>query len=220
MDNELSNKYKDYTRRELLEQGFLCGTIDGFRYHVSELEDPCPYCQIFIDKYKEEQDRVNNSKTSLIDWRKANPELAKMFIVPPGSSETISKKIRTKEYRAANPEKFAQYSRTRRAKKRGVQSEPYELKDIPKRHGRDCYLCLELIDYEANRTMGQEGWESGLHLDHIIPISLGGGNTVANVGLTHGFYNASKGDKTVEELDCLETRKARYLEAINIRIRL
>ena len=66
---------------------------------------------------------------------------------------------------------------------------------------------------------GKPGWQSGLHLDHVVPTSLGGGNTVANVGPTHGFCNISKGDKMVEELDCLETRKVRYLEAINIKTR-
>ena len=214
MNEDLSNKLRNYSREELLSGGFFCGTIDGFRYHVLKLEEQCQYCDNFIQKYTEEQDKINNPKESLTNWRKANPELAKKFIVPKGTPEHESKKIRMNEYRQAHPEKFAQHARTRRAKKRNVKSEPYTLEDILARHGRGCYICEEEIDYEAPRQNGKPGWYRGIQLDHVVPISLGGANTVENVKPTHGYCNMSKGDKALEEMGSLETRKSQYLKVV------
>lgn len=213
---DLSDKLKDYPRDLMLSEGFFCGTIDGFRYHASHREDPCIYCNIFIEKYTKEQNDSIKAKERrfLKEWREDNPELAKKFLVPAGASQQESEKIRMCEYRFANPEKFATYSRTRRAKKRMVASEPYSLQDIQLRHGIDCHICEEPIDYKAKRTMGEKGWESGLHLDHVVPISLGGSNTIENVKPSHGFCNASKGNKLVEEMGSMEIRKQAYLSCL------
>ncbi|WP_460381691.1 hypothetical protein [Staphylococcus aureus] len=34
-----------------------------------------------------------------------------------------------------------------------------------------CYLCEVPINLTAPRSARQEGWEYGLHLDHVTPIS-------------------------------------------------
>jgi len=49
------------------------------------------------------------------------------------------------------------------------------------------------IDLNAPRRVGIEGWELGLHLDHVIPLSKGGYDTIDNIRPTHGICNIRKG---------------------------
>lgn len=50
-----------------------------------------------------------------------------------------------------------------------------------------CYLCGKEVD--------TFNW----HLDHIIPISRGGGHTYQNVGITHKSCNLKKSNMTADE---------------------
>lgn len=89
--------------------------------------------------------------------------------------------------------------RRRRALKLGRQVAPYTTRDILDRWGSNCYLCLGPIDLQAARRVGAEGWEGGLHLDHAVPLSRGGLDTVDNVRPAHGLCDILKGAKTPEE---------------------
>ena len=44
----------------------------------------------------------------------------------------------------------------------------------------------------APRQTGLDGWENGLQIDHLIPISKGGPDTLINVRPTHGLCNLRK----------------------------
>jgi len=43
-------------------------------------------------------------------------------------------------------------------------------------------------------------FEGDYHLDHIVPVSRGGNNSIDNLGITHPIVNQMKGDLTPEEL--------------------
>jgi 5-methylcytosine-specific restriction endonuclease McrA len=133
------------------------------------------------------------------EYRVANPEKRK---------ET-SKKC-DKSYRSKFPEKIKAYnkkryaetseaweaaSRRRRARLSEVEHEEYTLQVILDTWGTDCHICGELIDLDAPRSVWYEGWEKGLQLDHVIPISKGGNNTISNVKPSHGGCNRRKGAK-------------------------
>jgi len=45
---------------------------------------------------------------------------------------------------------------------------------------------------EAPRTCGVEGWERGLHLDHVIDIQFGGADAIDNVKPAHALCNLKK----------------------------
>jgi 5-methylcytosine-specific restriction endonuclease McrA len=104
-------------------------------------------------------------------------------------------------YRKENPEWGNRSHRRRRARHAAVDSEVYYPNQIIELWGTDCYLCGEAIDLEANRGVGQIGWERGLHLDHVIPISAGGPDTVDNVRPTHGQCNLRKQSSIVVTLN-------------------
>jgi 5-methylcytosine-specific restriction endonuclease McrA len=44
----------------------------------------------------------------------------------------------------------------------------------------------------APRKVGQDGWEHGLHIDHVYPLSKGGLDTLENVRPAHGKCNIVK----------------------------
>lgn len=72
----------------------------------------------------------------------------------------------------------------------------YTLVDILIAHGTKCYLCNQPIDYAAPRSPGKPGWENGLHIDHVIPLSKGGSDHLENVKPSHGRCNIIKGNRT------------------------
>jgi hypothetical protein len=102
----------------------------------------------------------------LKSWRKKNPELARKHV-----------RIRDRRMRAA---------------KLGNSWEPYTEIQVLNLYGNTCHLCKEPIDFEAPRQVGVEGWEKGLHIDHLLPISKGGPDMLENVRPAHGLCNLKK----------------------------
>lgn len=107
----------------------------------------------------------------------------------------------TAEYRKKNPEYVERMWRRRRARERAVESQRYSTSDIITAWGTDCHICKEPIDMEAPRYSGAPGWEKSLHLDHVIPMSAGGPDTVDNVKPAHGQCNLRKQAKVLDNLD-------------------
>ena len=97
-----------------------------------------------------------------------------------------------KEYHKNNPHKVREASRKRRALEKANIHEPYSEDQVLKLYGSVCHICKEEIDLSANRSTGASGWEQGLHLDHVIPISKGGADTLENVKPAHGLCNLQK----------------------------
>jgi 5-methylcytosine-specific restriction endonuclease McrA len=90
------------------------------------------------------------------------------------------------------------YRRNRRARKKSVESDKYLESDILHIYGIECHICQETIDLSAPKKVGTTGWEKGLHLDHVIPLSKGGSDTVDNVRPAHGICNVRKSHRDLE----------------------
>ena len=41
----------------------------------------------------------------------------------------------------------------------------------------------------------KEGWQRGLHLDHVVPLSKGGSDLIANVKPSHAQCNLKKNNR-------------------------
>ena len=87
----------------------------------------------------------------------------------------------------------------KRAKEYGARHIPYQLDEILSIYGTDCHICLKPIDMSAPRRVGLEGWEQGLHLDHLIPLSKGGEDTIDNIRPSHGRCNIIKHNTILEQ---------------------
>lgn len=80
-----------------------------------------------------------------------------------------------------------------------IEIENFTEQDILNRYGTDCHICKKPINLQAPRQVGRVGWENGLHLDHVIPLSKGGNNTIANIKPSHGYCNVVKNATIITE---------------------
>mgnify|MGYP006268504591 CR=1 FL=1 len=104
-------------------------------------------------------------------------------------------KAREKEWLKQNPHK-----RYNKRRKPGSKERRYTRKQIFDRDGINCYLCGKPTDPTATHIQGQEGWETYPHVEHVIPLSKGGTDTLENVRIAHAKCNIDKGIKLLEEL--------------------
>ena len=86
-------------------------------------------------------------------------------------------------YAKANPETYANYSATRRARKADAFIEAIDRQVVFVRDQGTCGIC-------------QQGVESAnWHLDHVLPLSKGGMHSYDNVQVSHPVCNMRKGSK-------------------------
>ena len=91
--------------------------------------------------------------------------------------------------------KFLQ-RRAREAEARAC-GESIRREDVYARDGGICHICKKPVD--------SLNW----HMDHIIPLSLGGEHIYKNVAVSHPFCNTSKGNKILSEQSELQWTSSR-----------
>lgn len=128
-----------------------------------------------------------------------------------------SYRLRERAYNEANREKRREYGRVndkrRRAEDEKYQAsrnasylrrrrmladapqEPYLRREIFERDGWKCHLCGHAIDKSLK-------WPNVMSasIDHVMPLSLGGGDTPSNVKAAHVCCNAARGAKPLREV--------------------
>lgn len=151
--------------------------------------------------FKRAYDRIyrawrRDSDTGLVEYQAKYHQIHR--IMHPEES-----RARDKENYRKNPETMKKHERKRRAQKAEVENHPYTANDVVAVWGIICYICNQEIDLTAPRhSRGGDGWEKGLHLDHVIPIAVGGPDTIDNVKPTHAICNLRR-PKTLD-LDFLQ----------------
>ena len=175
----------------------ICGTNAGYAKHYANREMACDACIQANKAYKKAWREKNKSSilesrrkyresnkdainARSLEWRNANRELANQM---------------TKDWQKANLDKQKSYKRKSQRKRRSVYSEDYLESDVLSLYGSICYICNKEIDFLASRQVGSEGWQNALHIDHVMPLSKGGSDTLDNVRPVHGLCNIVKNDK-------------------------
>ena len=84
--------------------------------------------------------------------------------------------------------------RAKRYKMLGLDNKSikYTEAEILEKYGTLCHICNIEIDMNAPRQVGRLGWEMGLHMDHVYPLSRGGDDTIENIRPAHGRCNIIK----------------------------
>lgn len=152
-------------------------------------------------KSKEELKAINaanyqkNRESRLVyakEYYKANKEARNAK----GREWARANKDKTREYNRKSYEKDPSKTlirvRARKIKMKGNGVESYTLEQVLEEYGSVCYLCEIDIDLTLPRKIGVSGWEFGLHLDHVTPISKGGSDCLENVAPTHAICNLTK----------------------------
>jgi 5-methylcytosine-specific restriction endonuclease McrA len=165
-----------------------CGTYAGYNAHVYYKELNCEDCLAANREYRKKYYKNNTELFSFYstDWAKRNKNKVKTH---------------RKKWNDLNKEYKREACRKRRAIRQNSLYVKYSEKEVLFKYGTNCHLCNLPIDLLAPRAAGAPGWESGLHIDHIIPIVKGGPDTIENVRPSHGFCNISKGAKMTEDFE-------------------
>lgn len=156
-----------------------CGTFAGWQAHYKYGKVECIECKAAASARMKIYYQANKEKVAAKAkrWRLANVDKTREY--------------NRRAYRK-DPSKAILRSRKRKIRMMGNGTAPYTLQEVLEKFGCVCYLCEQPIDLTLPRKIGVEGWEYGLHLDHILPVSRGGQDTLDNVAPTHAICNLNK----------------------------
>ncbi len=129
-------------------------------------------------------------------YHKANPDKSRQTTKKYDKENRDKRRVHEEKYKKNNPDKVREWGRTnnrkREALKRNNGHEPYSEKEVLDKYGTLCHICQTSIDLSAPRQVGKVGWQKGLHIDHLHPLSKGGPDTLENVRPSHGKCNIDK----------------------------
>ena len=194
--NERQKKYRLNSRKKVAEQ--------KKKYYLENREKIAEYNK----KYKlENREKIaERRKEYRLENREKIAEYAKKYRLE--NYEKFSEY--NKKYFSENSEKIAEYnkkyhlenpniSREKNRKRRALKLQnghsPYTEDEVLDLYGTNCHLCNQPIDLESPRRTGAPGWEFGLQIDHVLPITKGGSDTLENVKPAHGKCNVKKSSK-------------------------
>jgi hypothetical protein len=126
------------------------------------------------------------------EWRKNNPERYREQARDLYWKNPEKFRKRSADFAKQYPEKVNSVNRRRKARLRNAKTSKYTEKQVLELYGAICHLCDLPIDLEAPRWTALKGWQNGLHIDHVVPISKNGDDTIENVRPSHGFCNLRK----------------------------
>lgn len=177
--NDYLAKWREVNKKALKEK--------QSKYYLDNKERLREQSRSYYQAHK--QETYENTKA----WRKANPEKAAEYRKKWIEANPEKNREAKAEWYKRNPEYGRLKQHKRRSRMYSVENEKYTEAQVLEAYGTDCHICLEPIDLEAPRRTNREGWENGLHLDHLVSIAKGGSNTLENIRPAHGLCNTKKG---------------------------
>lgn len=175
--------------------------IDGFYADKSKKDGRGSYCKECSSAVNKARYRVNPEKVKImnaiwreanrekmqeltLEWRMANPEKHRANSARWAKDHPEILKANSARWAKRNPDKKNAAEHKRRAAKLAYGGEHYTVADIKvlleQQQGR-CLYCYDRLDT--------------YHVDHVVPLSRGGGNGKENIALACSTCNTSKGAK-------------------------
>jgi len=184
-----------------------CGTARGCRAHYRAKNKPCEPCRVALNAERDEKRKTirQNDVRFFNNHREQRKKDKKRYRDANLERSRELNKNNNKKYRENNREWYQERMRSFRRKRRAQVINngysPYKESEVLFLYGTDCYLCNEPIDMGAPRRSGKLGWQKGLHIDHVVPISKGGADTIDNVRPAHGICNVTKQATIIDNLE-------------------
>jgi 5-methylcytosine-specific restriction endonuclease McrA len=147
------------------------------------LRQPCKQCERLVSK-EWKQNNKQKAWANAQSWRSKN-KIAWAEIQQKSYQQNKAKRQQSMaDYRKDNPEKLRTYANNRRALELAAKSFLITQKDISRLLMKDCAYCK---------------LRPSQHIDHIIPLSRGGDNSLGNLTGSCASCNLSKGSKFLME---------------------
>lgn len=131
-------------------------------------------------------------------WYAVNKEKQNIYMREWYQKNIDSQKNSAKLWRLENKDSKRESNRKRKVLLKGNNHSPYTDKQVIEIYGSVCHLCNIEIDMQASRQSGKPGWQMGLQIDHVIPLSKGGDDSIDNVKPSHGICNLVKNNHVIE----------------------
>ena len=179
-----------------------CGTYAGYRHHVRNKEKVCNSCRVSYRNYQKEWAKNNPDKIKAKKKRyRAKPEkqlIENISLIKYRKENATKLNESNRIWRQKNPDKVRMITARKRAIKFNAITEKYTSENVIDLYGNICHICGNDINMKAPRMVGKNNWEMSLHLDHVIPLSKGGSDTLDNIKPAHALCNLKKGCKVLQ----------------------
>ena len=173
------------------------------KFGLTTICKPCDVARVAEWQERNPEKTKANNRKSQANYRKRNPEKVREQnrefrennpTYKKEWQERNRDKVRAyaRKHYAKGVQKNLERNRKRKARIRGNGFSPYTTEELLEKYGSNCYICGEEIDLTAPRWTRYPGWERGLHVEHVVDISLGGPDTIENVRPAHGLCNLKK----------------------------
>ncbi|MFJ4637603.1 HNH endonuclease [Streptomyces hygroscopicus] len=178
------------------------------------LAKPCPYCaEPVLNPARKQCGKPECTKQAKAERMR---DYMRTYRATDGGGCRRREQEYAKAYREANghwrkryPEAAALSDARRRALiEAALKAERFAPRDVYERDKWTCGLCRRPVDPGL-------AWPHPMSasVDHILPLSQGGSHTLANVQCAHLSCNSSKGDRTIEEVNEIDSIIAAIADA-------
>jgi len=185
----------------------------GVKRRKPQESDKCCECSQSFDAARSDQKFCSTKCARKAQARKQRIERNQGFdgsraCLDCGERFDIDRPKSMRKYCAECRRRRKQDTDSRKSQKRRAAGEPVALSEVLAVRGQRCHICHRKIDLTLS---GRDAM--GPTVDHILPVSMGGTNDLANLNIAHRVCNTRRGNRgpaqmILEEFDAWTAAEA------------